>query len=285
MNEEKLVVPRNKEEISAKSVQSPHDTDSDFRNKDGNKVKGYSINVTESCDDDKELNLIGAVSVKKVTSSDVDFFQEGVLQSEEVFVDKVANIHTDGAYHSPGNQKFCSDNEIDLHLHAIQGAKGRYQLSLSENGDLLVFDKETNAFMDVVKTKGKDSIDKWRIKTEKGYRYFTQKEIETCTVRQKIEETPTEILQKRNNVEATVFQLGYHYPNAKSRYRGLIKHQMWANMRCLWVNFVRVLKFTSGKPLNLCVFCNYLRKDLFDKLIIAFKTFLSKELDVIFLIS
>ncbi len=39
MNEEKLVVPRNKEEISAKSVQSPHDTDSDFRNKDGNKVQ------------------------------------------------------------------------------------------------------------------------------------------------------------------------------------------------------------------------------------------------------
>jgi hypothetical protein len=285
MDEEKLAVPRNKEEISAKSVQSPHDTDSDFRNKDGNKIKGYSINVTESCDDDKKLNLIGAVAVKKVTTSDVDFFQQGVQQSEEVFVDKVENIHADGAYHSPDNQVFCSGNEIDLHLHAIQGAKGRYQLRLSENGDLLVFDKETNAFMNVVKTKGKDSIDKWRIKVEKGYRYFTQKEIDTCTVRQKIEETPTEILQKRNNVEATIFQLGYHYPNAKSRYRGLIKHQMWADMRCLWVNFVRVLKFIKNKPLNISILKNYLLKNRFDKLIIAFKIFLSKESELIFLIS
>ena len=285
MNEEKLTVPRNKEEISAKSVQTPHDTDSDFRNKDGNKVKGYSVNVTESCDDDKELNLIGAVSVKKVTTSDVDFFQKGVQQSEEVFVDKVENIHVDGAYHSPGNQIFCSDNEIDLHLHAIQGAKGRYQLSFSENGDLSVFDKETNAFMDVVKTKGKDSIDKWRIKAKKGYRYFTQQEIDTCTVRQKIEETPTEVLQKRNNVEATIFQLGYHYPNAKSRYRGLIKHQMWANIRCLWVNFVRVLKFIKGKPIDITVLLKYLRKKQFNKLFIAFKTFFSKELELNFIIA
>ncbi|WP_234995087.1 hypothetical protein, partial [Alkalitalea saponilacus] len=43
----------------------------------------------------------------------------------------------------------------------------------------------------------------------------------------------------------TIFQLGYHYSNAKSRYRGVIKHQMWANIRCLWVNFVRILKYTK----------------------------------------
>jgi hypothetical protein len=48
-------------------------------------------------------------------------------------------------------------------------------------------------------------------------------------VRKQIAETPIEILQFRNNVEAAIFQLGYHYPNAKSRYRGEIKHQMWAN--------------------------------------------------------
>ncbi len=62
-------------------------------------------------------------------------------------------------------------------------------------------------------------------------------------LRKQIAETPIETLQKRNNVEATIFQLGYHYSNAKTRYRGQIKHQMWANIRCLWINFVRILRY------------------------------------------
>jgi hypothetical protein len=61
------------------------------------------------------------------------------------------------------------------------------------------------------------------------------------------------MLQKRNNVEVTIFQLGYHCSNAKTRYRGEIKHQMWANVRCLWVNFVRIQKFKEKlcKSINL----------------------------------
>ena len=89
-------------------------------------------------------------------------------------------------------------------------------------------------------------MEKWRIKTENGYRYFTQKDIDTALVRKKIEQTPIEVLQKRNNVEATIFQIGYHFPNAKSKYRGLNRHQIWANVRCIWVNFVRILKYLRG---------------------------------------
>ena len=111
------------------------------------------------------------------------------------------------------------------------------------NNELTVFDTKTNQQQQVVKIKGKNDIVKWRIKSEKGYRYFTQKDIDTAQLRKKIEQTPIEILQKRNNVEATIFQLAYHYPNAKSRYRGLNRHQMWASIRCLWVNFVRILKY------------------------------------------
>jgi hypothetical protein len=55
--EETHIHARPKAEISATSVQSPHDTDCTYRNKDGNQVKGYSVNVTETCDEGK-LNLI-----------------------------------------------------------------------------------------------------------------------------------------------------------------------------------------------------------------------------------
>jgi hypothetical protein len=278
IDEAKLVITRNKEEISAKSIQSPHDTDCNFRNKDGNKVKGYSFNATESCDD-KGLNLIGDVNMKEVTASDVDFLQEGIEEAEKVFLDKTENIHADGAYHSPDNQVFCTEKEINLYLHAIQGAKSRYQLDLSENGELTILDTKTREILDVTKIRGKNNEHKWRIKTEKGYRYFTRKEIDVSKVRKKIEETPVEVLQKRNNVEATIFQLGYHYPNAKSRYRGLIKHQMWADMRCLWVNFVRILKFMGKMAQKAAFFGKKLFVYIIDALIFAFRTLVLKTID------
>ena len=256
IDENKIVVAKAKEEISAKSVQSPHDTDCTFRDKDGDKVKGYSINATENCDD-KGLKLIGDVDVRIVSTPDVDFFQDDIKKVQEVFVDKTEAAHADGAYHSPGNQEFCIENGIELFLHAIQGAKGRYDLNMSESGELSVLDTDTNTLLDTVKITCKKNTSKWRIITEKGYRYFTQKDIDTYQIRKKIAETPIETLQIRNNVEATVFQIGYHYPNAKSRYRGLVKHQMWANIRCLWVNFVRILKFKEKLCSGTSFFAKY----------------------------
>jgi len=107
------------------------------------------------------------------------------------------------------------------------------------------------------------------------YRYFSQKDIDTYMIRKKIAETPIEILQKRNNVEATLFQFGYHYPNAKSRYRGLIKHQMWANIRCLWVNFVRILKYINQLCLKTTFYVKFIIKSLFNKYYLTFKLFLT----------
>lgn len=263
VDEKKVVVAREKEEISAKSVQSPHDTDCHYRNKDDQKVKGYSINVTESCDEGKLLNLIGHVDVRKASTSDVNFLQDGIEKVQEVFPDKIEAAHTDGAYHNPDNQHYCKDNEIDLYLHAIQGAKGRYQFNFLENGELSIFDTIGNKIVDYVNVIGKNNTDKWRIKTEKAYRYFTQKDIDGYLIRKQIAETPIETLQFRNNVEATIFQLGYHYPNAKSRYRGEIKHQMWANIRCLWVNFVRILRYIKQLCQRTSFFAKFLLKLLF----------------------
>ncbi|MBI2280888.1 MAG: transposase [Bacteroidetes bacterium] len=237
VDENKIVIARSKEEISSQSVQSPHDTDCHYRNKDGNQVKGYSINVTESCDK-QELNLITHVDVNVVTTPDNDFLQNSINETKEIIVNAIENLHADGAYHSSGNQEFCRKENIDLIINAIQGPKGRYDLFLDKDNQLTVVDTITN---ETVIAKKQNNEDKWRIKTAEHYRYFTTKEITACSLRRKIDAIPQEILNIRNNVEATIFQLGFHYNNSKSRYRGLIKHKMWANIRCLWVNFVRIV--------------------------------------------
>lgn len=244
VDENKIVTARDREEITSQSVQSPHDTDCTYRNKGDGNVKGYSINVTESCDDGEVLNLIGHVDVRQANTPDVDFLQDGIKKAEDVFSSEVEAVHADGAYHSPDNQAFCKDDSrnIELHLHAIQGLPGRYDLDLVNN-ELRVTDTLTNLPVACKKTIDKKGMVKWRIKLEKGYRYFLPEQVNNCLIRKKITATPIQTLQKRNNVEATIFQMAYHYPNNKTRYRGLIRHKIWANIRCLWVNFVRLFKF------------------------------------------
>jgi len=274
VDENKIAVPRKKEEISAKSVQSPHDTDCHYRGKDDQKVKGYSVNITESCDEDNSLNLIGHVDVKKASTSDTSFLQDDIEKAQKVFPDKIEAAHADGAYHSPDNQQFCTKNDISLYLHAIQGSKGRYEFRFSEDGKLSIFDTIDKKIIDYMNVTCKNGSNKWRIKKEKGYRYFTQKEIDVFLLRKKVEETPIETLQMRNNVEATIFQLGYHYPNAKSRYRGEIKHQMWANIRCLWLNFVRILKYTKQLCQRTSFFAKFTVKSFIFEIYLAIKAIL-----------
>jgi hypothetical protein len=255
VEKECCVLTRPKEEISADSVQSPHDTDSTYRKKDDNQVKGFSFNIAETCDGAGSLNLITDVSVNVASTADCDFLQPAIEATQEIVTQKIETVNADGAYHSVGNQDYCKENTIDLIISAIQGKPPRYDLLLNDEGELVVTDLQTNTIVPSCKitSRKEKSQPKWRIKTEEGKnRYFTQKEIDTCLIRKQIASRTSEELNVRNNVEATIFQLGYHYPNDKSRYRGLIKHKIWANVRCLWINFVRIMNFIVRKGDN-CV--------------------------------
>jgi hypothetical protein len=243
--DEQNIILRSKGDITAGSVQSPHDTECHYRNKGDNQVKGYSINVTETCDTDHSLNLITNVQVDVASVADCNFLQPAIEATKAITSTNPETVNADGAYHSVENQDYCKENTVDLILGAIQGKPPRYDLSYDDNNELIVTDLNTNTIISSRKIKSrKDNTLKWVIKDEKGNnRYFTQKEIDTCSLRKQIVSRSQEELNVRNNVEATIFQLGYHYSNDKSRYRGLIKHKMWASARCMWVNFVRIVNF------------------------------------------
>lgn len=249
--EDQIILPKEKEEISAKSVQSPFDPDCTYRNKGGNgqkqqQIKGYAINLTETCDDDS-LNLITNINTQVATTSDVDFLKDDLEKSQKVVPDEIKNVHADGAYNSTDNHSYCKEKNMNLYVHAIQGSKGKYAYEYVDD-KLKIVNINTNETIEYTEVLTKKGELKWRIRENGKYRYITKKEIDTYFLRQEIENTAPEILQKRNNVEASIFQLGYHYSNAKSRYRGLMKHKMWANVRSLWINFIRILKFVGKLP-------------------------------------
>ena len=247
----KVVLALEKEKISADSIQSPHDPESHYRKKGDNKIKGNSINITETCDksteEEPKVNLITDVDVKPATASDCGFMQDAVENSQNMTMDTIEKLYADGAYNSSENQEFCNDNDINLILTGLQGPKGRYDLiPHKQNTDkLTVIDQKTGNIIDaeLVKSRKHPEEKKWKIKTdERKWRYFTLEHIRTSLLRQKLRDTPIEELNMRNNVEATIFQMGFHYSNNKSRYRGLAKHKLWAYSRALWVNFVRLQK-------------------------------------------
>ncbi len=230
---------RPSKDIASDNVQSAFDTDCAYRNKDGAKVKGYSVNVTETCDEDT-LNLIMDVQVDKANQPDTAFVKPAVEKTSQVLGHKPVDLHADGAYQSPDNMKYCTEEEINPYFTGMQGPPGRYDLEMSE-GQLTVTDTQTGEIIQPRQCKS----GKWAITTEKGYRYFTQQEIDTCRLRKQIENMPAEKRMKRNNVEATIFQLCYHTRNNKTRYRGIIQHKMWAFLRCIWINLRRIMSYVE----------------------------------------
>lgn len=120
VNESKEVISKDNKDISSKSVQSPHDTEATYRNKDGNQVRGNAINITETCND-TGLNLIVNTDTRPVTTPDIDFLESGINKSLCITKEMAEIVHADGAYNSPANQTFCEQNKINLTLHAIQG--------------------------------------------------------------------------------------------------------------------------------------------------------------------
>ena len=234
---------RPKEEISSSSVQSPHDPDSAYRNKGDQKVKGYSVNITETCSDEG-LNLITNVIVEKANTPDTAFVEPAIQATIAVTGQAIERVYADGAYQSPANDECCED--IDMVFTGIQGAESRYDLEMAPEG-LQVTDTKTGERIQavLVKKQKNSKEDRWRISTTNGYCYFGQQAIRTSNMRREMKGRPLEELHKRNNVEATIFQFGIPLKNGKSKYRGQIKQKMWACCRCLWINLVRILNFTK----------------------------------------
>ena len=234
---------RPKEEISSGSVQSPHDPESAFRHKGDQKVKGYSVNITETISDEG-LNLITNVIVDKANVADTQFVQPAIKATCEVTGQQVETAILDGAFQSPDNDEFCKD--IDMVFTGIQGEQSRYDLDTTPVG-LMVTDTQTGerTLATLAKKLKNSKEDQWCIKTDQGKRYFNNQAIRTSELRRKMKQRPIEETRKRNNVEATVYQVAYPLKNNKTKYRGLFKQKVWAYCRCLWVNLVRIINFTK----------------------------------------
>ncbi len=120
------------------------------------KVKGYSVNITETCDDTDEQkdkpNLIVNVQVKPASAADNGYLKDAVTNiQEKVSTDIIEKVYADGAYQSPGNREFADMNSIELITSGLQGRQSKYDLEMKE-GELVVTHIETGEIIPAYKT-------------------------------------------------------------------------------------------------------------------------------------
>ena len=249
------ITVRDKKLVSATSVQNPNDPDAAYRSKGGKKVKGYSTNITETCDEEDKPSLITDVQVKPANAADNGFLKDAVEDTRKVTDNSIDKVIVDGAYQSKENRNLASDEEngFELVANGLQGKPSRFDLELQDDGSLEVTDKQTAEV--ITATKVKDG--QWKIAVEspkgkKSYRYFDNEAIERSQNRQRMETIPWEERKKRNNVEATIFQNCFLIRNNKTRYRGLFKQTLQALARCAWINMRRLFIF-DVKAANLAL--------------------------------
>ena len=237
------VLPRSPQEIAAGSLQSVHDGDAAYRKKADKQVKGYSVNLTETCHEGT-LNLVTDVKVLAATASDQDFVQPAIVQTETI-VGPVKEVSMDGGYQSQDNWAYAESRNMQLHYGGMSGERGRFSYERTPSGNVNVIDRQTGEVIEAVAYKP----GKYRFVVDGKTRYLTEQTIETGDKRTRIEQLPDWIRNRRHNVEASLFQLSYHTRNNKTRYRGRLAHQAWAFCRAAWINLVRIKNYLAG-PLS-----------------------------------
>tara|TARA_R110002124_G_scaffold172942_1_gene340494 strand:- start:1883 stop:2218 length:336 start_codon:yes stop_codon:yes gene_type:complete len=100
----------------------------------GKQTKGYSLNVTETIEDD-QLNLMTDIQFEPAHYGDADFVEPSITQTEKLTVDQVETCYADGAY----NRSFEHEADdptahVEMVLSGIQGASSRFKLNETSDG-------------------------------------------------------------------------------------------------------------------------------------------------------
>ena len=111
--------PKQGQELSADSLQSPDDWEATYRKKREEGYVGYVSNVTETCDPDNDLQLIVHMQTEANVSDDAAMLEEALPQLKEQL--DVDEMYSDGGYNSAGVDETMRDHGVALHQTAIRG--------------------------------------------------------------------------------------------------------------------------------------------------------------------
>lgn len=114
-------MPRSDEFISAQCLQSPDDLEETYRRKNRRGYRGYVANVTETCDEENDVQLIVDVAVEPNSADDGQVPVEAADELAERT--DVETLYTDGGYSGPDVDEALTRLRIEQVQTGIRGRK------------------------------------------------------------------------------------------------------------------------------------------------------------------
>ncbi|MCB8952715.1 MAG: hypothetical protein H6650_11935 [Ardenticatenales bacterium] len=111
-------------EVAADSLQSPHDPEATYREKNGERYRGYVSNIGETCDPDNPVQLITSVQTASNDSDDGQLLAQSLTEQAERG-HQIEKVTVDGSYAGPTSEAICDEHGVELHPLRIRGARAK----------------------------------------------------------------------------------------------------------------------------------------------------------------
>lgn len=272
-DDEKITL-REAKEVAADSLQSPHDPEATYREKNGERYRGYVVNISETCEPENPVQLITSVQTASNNTDDSQLLAESLDEQAERG-HKIEKMTVDGGYTGPKAEEACDAHGAELHPSRLRGGKSqgekwgweKYSWQVTDEGipEQVSCPQGELAMLAPGRKEGR-----WVVRFEEDVCAacpFFQKE---CRVEPRKRGGPTLLITTRamqvavlrqritreNNgvragVEATVRSVKHTFAGGKLPVRGLIRSQMVVLGSALLVNVHRLAHYYFGQASQL----------------------------------
>lgn len=288
--EKKKVKVKEPKELTSGSLQSPDDIDATYRNKNGKKSKGQTINVTETANPDNGLNLITDVAVVPNNIDDSKILEQRIETIKEK-TPEIDELHFDGGYGSENNDINFEQLEITPVQTAVRGRESKVKITIEQTGKnkysvscpnqkvkSKLGRKRYKAEFSISIPEGtgcsdcplKNQCPTIRKKKTRVY-YFNRAEYLKQKRLNSIEKIPSERRKLRNNVEATVSEFKRKMHNGKLKVRSQFKTSVFTYTMAVSINFGRIFRYIEELDRKIAQSGSILVRKVEDSFILAIK--------------
>ena len=262
----KTITLREPKEVVADSLQSPHDPEATYREKNGERYRGYVANISETCDPENPVQLITSVQTASNHTDDSQLLAQSLDEQAERG-HNVEKMTVDGGYTGPKAEESCTAHGTQLHPSRLRGGKSqekkwgweKYDWQLTDDGvpEQVNCPRGQLAILEPARKEGR-----WRARFESAACAACPFFNEECRVEPRKRGGPTLLvttraiqvailrqrITKENNgvragVEATVRSVKNPFAASKLPVRGLIRSQMVVLGSALLVNVHRLTRY------------------------------------------
>ncbi len=257
---------RQAKDVAADSLQSPHDPEATYREKNGERYRGYVANISETCDPENPVQLITSVQIASNNTDDSELLAQSLDEQAERG-HKIDKMTVDGGYTGPKAEEACDAHGAELHPSRVRGGKSqgekwgweKYSWQVTEEGvpEQVSCPQGELAILEPGRKEGR-WVARFAEDTCSACPFFQK----GCRVEVRKRSGPTLLVTKRaiqvavlhqratkeNNgiragVEATIRSVKHVFAGGKLPVRGLIRSQMVVLGSALVVNVHRLARY------------------------------------------